>query len=56
MPYVKKVCRYKNVEEVERVHAGRYGKGGKRENRRLPTPCLLYTSHSAFRFSAVRAW
>ena len=38
MPYVKKVCRYKNVEEVERVHAGRYGKGGKREDRRLPTP------------------
>lgn len=38
MPYTKKVYRYKDVEEVERVHAGRIGKGGRREKRRLPTP------------------
>ena len=38
MPYIKKTYRYKNVIEVERVHAGRIGKGGRREKRRLPTP------------------
>ena len=37
MPYIKKTYRYKNVIEVERVHAGRIGKGGRREKRRLPT-------------------
>lgn len=38
MPYIKKTYRYKNVIEVERVHAGRIGKGGRREERKLPTP------------------
>lgn len=37
MPYVKNTYRYKDVIEIERVHAGRLGKGGKREERKAPT-------------------
>lgn len=38
MPHIKNTYRYKDVLEVERVHAGRLGKGGEKEKRRRPTP------------------
>lgn len=38
MPHVKNTYRYKNVVEVERVFAGRLGRGGSREKRKVPTP------------------
>lgn len=38
MPHVKNVYRYKNIVEVERVYAARYGRHEAREARRLPTP------------------
>lgn len=36
--HIKKVFRYKNVEEVERHHSGRYGKHTRPGKRKKPTP------------------
>lgn len=38
MPYVKNTYKYKNVIEVENVHAGKLGKGGKKAEKKKPTP------------------